>query len=103
MAAVELHAATAVERLKASARARFAVAQAGGWIAGLQQFSKVSLCVLVEIDGARLPALADALREAGIPPVADAPAAEGGARCPLQITVLHGEPDLRTPPPAAPG
>lgn len=97
---LELHAVTRVERLEAVARARFAVARSGGRLTGHQQFSNVSLCLWFEVDGGRLPELGEALRKAGIPLASEPEAAAGEARCSLQITFIHNEPDLRAPPAA---
>lgn len=98
---VKLHAVTRVERLEAVARVRFAVARAGGWIAGHQQFSNVSLCLWFEMEGGQLPELGEALRKAGIPLTREPDAEAGDVRCSLQMTFIHTEPDLRTPPAAA--
>jgi hypothetical protein len=95
---VELHAVTRVEQLEGVARARFAVARSGGWISGHQQFSNVSLCLWFEVDGGRLPELGEAFRKAGIPLTREPDAVAGDVRCSLQITFVHSEPDLRTPP-----
>lgn len=94
---VELHAVTRVERLEAVARARFAVSPAGGWIAGHQQCSNVSLCLWFEMEGGRLPELGKSLEEEGIPLTREPDAVAGEVRCSLEITFVHCEPDLRTP------
>lgn len=103
MPLAELHAVTRVERLETVARAQAAIARAGGWITGHEQFSNVSLCLWFEMDGGRLPELDQALREAGISLTREPEAVAGDVWCSLQMTFLHSEPDLRTPPPAVPG
>lgn len=98
MSVVELHAFTRVERLEAVARVRFAVAAAGGWITGHQQFSNVSLCLWFEIGGGSLPALGEALQEAGILLPGELEAAAGEVSCSLQITFVPDGPEPWTPP-----
>ena len=105
---LELHGFARGDRHSAVARIRFALTGGGACITAHQQFSNVSLCIGIEIDGARLPALASELRAAGVAldarsEAALAAAAPGEWRGSLQITFVHDEPDLPVPPPAVPG
>jgi hypothetical protein len=66
MPAIQINAITRVERLEATARAREAIARAGGDILTFEQFSNVSACVGLEIAPSRLAGLARQLNTAGL-------------------------------------
>ena len=109
MPSIHINAVTRVERLEATARAREAVANAGGSILTFEQFSNVSACIGLEIPPARLPDLGRLLAAAGLnlSKRSEQALASGnhGETVPvtLQITFVHNEPDLRRHVPAIPG
>ncbi len=109
MPAVQINAVTRVERLEATARAREAIARSGGDILTFEQFSNVSACVGFEIPPLRLPDLARELNAAGLNLSRRSEqaleSANHGDTVPvtLQITFVHGEPDLRRHISAVPG
>ncbi len=109
MPSVQINAVTSVERLEATARARDAISEAGGAILTFEQFSNVSACVGLEIAPARLPDLGRLLSAAGLNLSKRSEqaleSANHGQTVPvtLQITFVHGEPDLRRHIPAIPG
>jgi len=106
---IQINAVTRVERLEATARAREAIAAAGGAILTFEQFSNVSACVGLEIATACLPDLGRLLTAAGLnlSKRSELALASGshGQTVPvtLQITFVHNEPDLRRHIPAIPG
>lgn len=106
---LELHGIVRGGRLDAVARVRFALSTAGACILSHQQFSNVSLCLHFELDAGRRAALAEALCTAGVDlaprsaAALAAPAPSGEHQASLQLTFIHDEPDLSTPPPPVPG
>lgn len=106
---LELHGFVRGSHLDGVARIRFALASAGACILSHRQYSNVSFSIAFELDASRFAGLAGALRSARVDlapasaALLAAPDSSGEHHASLQITFLHDEPDLSTPPPPLPG
>ena len=104
------------DRHRATDDAANAVAAAGGWVDDYQQFSNKMTTLRVTVPAKGLHALRDHLSDRGLAladtaildldHLANDPAMMEGDRevsATLQMTFIHGEPDLRVDIPAVPG
>ncbi|SIS69448.1 hypothetical protein [Insolitispirillum peregrinum] len=80
-----------------------AISDAGGWISNHQLYSNMLAMIAFEVPAQNLPALIEALHQAGIvihdPPELHGQGSEDVAAR-LTISFLHNDPDLRRPVPA---
>lgn len=88
------------------------VARSGGWVADAQFFSNAMVAWRLRLPASRLAEFMAGLRRAGLTVSAADQAALAAIVCrdgapdvagSLQISFVHGEPDLRRPIPAIPG
>lgn len=106
---IQINGSSREDRHAVTARVRDAIAAAGGWITDFRQFSNLSVCVVSEIETAALKRLAAELElipvrfsDSAIQSLLDCHA-RGEVTVSVQVTFVHGEPDLRIPQPAVPG
>lgn len=108
---IQINASTRRPRHEVTVEVKEAIAGAGGWVTGFQQFSNISVCLTFEMGAesaatliARLEAqglrLSEESRRRGAE-LAERPEAEVRGTC--QLTFFHSEPDERQMIPAVPG
>jgi len=106
---LQLSATTRVQRHDATARAEEIINRCGGWIVDFSLFSNIMTVLRFEVPVARLPELARGLAEADLhldepsQTALRAMTGEGEVFGTLQLTFIHGEPDLRREVPPIPG
>jgi len=107
---VRLNGVTKEPRTAAVAAARDALLRRGAFITDYREFSNVSVCIHFECEGADLRSIAKALAGARFGLSAESVEAlwasipeERQVKGMLQLTFVHGEPDLKQTIPAVPG
>jgi hypothetical protein len=106
---LQLSATTRVQRHDATARAEELINRCGGWIVDFSLFSNIMTVLRFEAPVARLPELERGLAEADLhldepsQTALRAMTGEGEVFGTLQLTFIHGEPDLRREVPPIPG
>ncbi len=106
---LQLSATTRVQRHDATARAEDLIHRCGGWIVDFSLFSNIMTVLRFELPVARLAEVARGLAEADIhldeqsQEALRAMTGEGDVFGTLQLTFIHGEPDLRREVPPIPG
>ena len=109
---LRMNATTSADRFALTAAVRDAVSAAGGWITDFRQFSNVSVCVNFELESQQVDGLRQELERCSLALTRESlRSLEEACREPtgaaliatLQITFVHEEPDVLTPPPAVPG
>jgi len=109
---LRINATTSEDRFALTAAVRDAVSAAGGWVTDFRQFSNVSVCVNFELESQHVQGLRQklercslALTRESLQSLEEAGREPSGAAliATLQVTFVHEEPDVLTPPPAVPG